>query len=412
MNHKKTLDIAIWGLIALFVAGWIVLALQNLGFLSLWMDEGFHYLAAEGILKHGYPLFPSGHIYYKAILYTYILAFFSLVFGLKAATLRLISVLAIGVLIPSAYLVAKKFFSRTIGILAVGILTLSVWEAEYARLALYFAPLQLFYLLSLYFFYRGFVEDRKNFKILATIFFILIPLVHQLGMGVWFCFPALLFMKGLKRFFKKDVLASFSITTLFYVFLQLHEFFFWKVGYVYAKEDTSFRGMINYFVSGFSLDYFKEFFRSFPRMSLVVLAGLFLYLGSRFGKNGEPDAQTGTPDRTPWFYLNLCLFFPMLFFRVFPDARPAALPGPAVSGLCHPFSRRPLQVVGDPPQGICCASFSAGEEKDRFGRGSSTFPRPGRSFDGGRGAGAGPVDRQSALRRSDRGRYHHPFGTL
>lgn len=307
-------DRLVWIALLLVLAGWVVVMLRNLGYLSLWMDEGFHYLAAQGILQHGYPLYPSGHIYYKAIFYAYILALLAKVFGLTATTLRIVSVLSVAGLLALAYFIGRRFFSRTIGILAFFILALSVWEIEDGRLALYFAPLQLMYLASLYIFYRAFVDDDRRFKPWVIVFFILTPQVHQLGMGIYFCYPALLIMKGLKRFLKKDVLLSFGIITLFYFLMQVSEFFFWKVGYVYAKTDTSLRGMFNYFFSSFNLDYFKEFFRGFPWMSLIVLAGIFLCLGRLAAASRGADDDRS---RSPWLYFILALIFPLLFFGVF-----------------------------------------------------------------------------------------------
>jgi len=314
LRSKRTADLAVGGVLAAAVLVWIVLLLQNLGSLSLWMDEGFHYLAADGILKHGVPLFPSGHVYFKAILYTYVLAFLSFLFGLDAVTLRVVSVLCIGALIPLVYHVGRRFFDRTVGLLGAVILALSVWEVEYARLALYFAPLMLFYFLSLYFFYRGFFEDVRKFKVWATVFFLLTPQVHQLGQGIVFAYAALFLIRGARRFFKKDVLWSAGLVGLATVGLQLHEYFFWKVGYVYFKDGKSVAGMLRYFFGGFSLDYFKEFFRSFPWMSLVVLAGIFLCLGIYLRRREEAPPAGGS---TPWLYLNLSLVFPLFFFAFF-----------------------------------------------------------------------------------------------
>ncbi|MDD8014088.1 MAG: glycosyltransferase family 39 protein [Acidobacteriota bacterium] len=290
--------------------------LQGLGRLSLWMDEGFHYLAAQGILQHGYPLFPSGHVYYKAILYCYIVSGFAFLFGLNAFSLRLFSVICFAALIPLTYVVAKKFFSRIPALLAAALLSLSAWGIEYARAGLYFAPLQLFYLLGLYVFYLGYFEDRKKYKVWAWILFAMTPLIHQLGVGLCFCLPALLIGRGFKRFMKRDVLSLFLAVGLFYAFIQLHEFFFWKVGYVYERTDTSLRGMIEYFFSGFSFAYFQEFYRSFPAMSLVVLGGIFLYLAYRFAGRSA-DRASGGPAGAGWLYVYLNLLFPLLFLGFF-----------------------------------------------------------------------------------------------
>jgi len=316
-GNPKPVDALLWAAVLALTGVFFVLLLHNLGSLSLWMDEGFHAMAGQSILKHGYPLFPSGHIYYKAILYTYALALLSAVFGQNEFILRIISLLAVALSLPLLFHMVKKYFSRWAGLAAVIILALSPWEVENARLALYFAPLQLFCLLSLYVFHKGFFEDHKPSRWLAVVLLILTPQVHQLGMGLWFCFPALLFLRGLRRFLKKDVLVPFGLVTAFYGFMQVSEFFFWKVGYVYEKTDSSLRGMVNYFFSGFSLGYFKEFFKSFPWMSLTVLAGLFLCLGARRAPAGGQDGEKSVLFRERWLFFNMCLFFPLLFLGFF-----------------------------------------------------------------------------------------------
>ncbi len=214
------------------------------------------------------------------------------------------------------YIVARRFFTRTIALLFVVLLALSAWEVEYARAALYFAPLQLAYVAGIFLFYRTFFEEKAGSRKWALAVFLITPLVHQLGVGLWFCFPALVLIKGWKRFIKKDVFSFFIITTLFFALIQIHEYFFWKVGYVYERTETSLLGMIRYFFSGFSFDYFKELSWSFPLMSLFVVGGLFLCLGIRAVRSKQPD-PVPTDFDSNWLYLNFCLFFPLLFLGFF-----------------------------------------------------------------------------------------------
>jgi hypothetical protein len=143
--------------------------------------------------------------------------------------------------------------------------------------------------------------------------FLLIPQIHQLGMGLIFCFPALLVVRGLKRFLKKDSLLAMGVVTLGYFLVQVHEYFFWKVGYVYYKDDASLGGMIRYFFSSFNLVFFKELFGLFPLMTLVVLGGIFFYLGRRAAVRGD----VADPDDKAWLYLILCLLFPLIFWGFF-----------------------------------------------------------------------------------------------
>ena len=293
-----------------------ILLIRSLDALSLWMDEGFYYLATQKILDLGYPLFPSGHIYYKAIFYAYASALFTKIFGFTVFNLRLISVLCTVALLPVIYLMGKRLFSRMVGLGAAVVFSLCVWVAEYGRVDLYFAPLQLVSFGGLYLFYRGFFEEKNRYKVLATATFIIAPLIHQLGMSVWFCYPAFFLIKGIKRFFRRDVLLSFTLTSVFYLLVQLHEYFFWEVGYVYAKTDQSIQGMIQYFFSSFSIKYFYEFYRSFPQMSVVILAGFFLLLVNGLRERLATRSFTFSFSRN-WLFLYLCLVFPVVFLGFF-----------------------------------------------------------------------------------------------
>lgn len=317
----KTRDLVLWAVVALLCVASALVLLQRLDALSLWMDEGFHYLAAEGILDHGYPLFPSGHVYFKAILYAYALAASCLLFGLNAFGLRFVSVLAFIALLPLAFLFAKRIFGRAAGLLAAVGLALSAWQLEIGRLALYFLPVQVFYIAGLYAFYRGYFEEDRRWKRAAFVLFLLIPHVHQLGLGVVFAYPAFLLLRGARRFLRKDVLIPFLVVGASYAALQLHEFFFWKVGYVYERTDTSLKGMVDYFFSSFSLDYFGELARSFPKMSLVVFAGAFLGLGVRFIQSRRAEVLPAEARETAageaWLFVNLCLVFPVVFLGFF-----------------------------------------------------------------------------------------------
>jgi hypothetical protein len=135
-------------------------------------------------------------------------------------------------------------------------------------------------------------------------------------MSVWFCYPAFFLIKGTKRFFRRDVMLSFSLTSVFYILVQLHEYFFWEVGYVYAKTDQSFQGMIQYFFASFSLKYFYEFYGSFPQMSVVIFAGFFLLLGTWLLERRTTKSPDFSFSRN-WFFLYLCLIFPIVFLGFF-----------------------------------------------------------------------------------------------
>jgi len=300
---------------SLAAAASFVLRLPHIGRLSMWMDEGFYFLAAQKILEHGYPLYPSGHVLFKGILFSYVLALAGFVGGLNEVTLRLVCLLAASLTIPLFYLLGRAFTSCLAAVAGTVILFFSVWETEYARLILYYAPLQLVYVAGLYCFIRGYFDDRRGYRTAAIILFLLGPHIHQLALGLLFSFPALFLARGAKRFFRKDVLWPFGFAALNALAIQLHEMFFWKVGYVYVKTPTSLGDAFRYFFRSFSLDYVKEMWKSFPFMFIIVFAGLVLVLGDSAGRRAADSAEEER--RRRWIFLNFCLLFPILFFGIF-----------------------------------------------------------------------------------------------
>jgi 4-amino-4-deoxy-L-arabinose transferase-like glycosyltransferase len=291
------------------------LRIKHLDRLSLWMDEGFYVLAAQQILHHGYPLYPSGHILFKGILYSYLLALAGWLFSPSALTFRMISVIASVLALPLFYLLARKMVSPVLALLGTFILAFSTWETEYARTAIYFSLLQLIYLACLYFFHLTYLEGRKKYFWPTVIFFLLAPHIHQLAMGTFFSFLALFFIFGYRRFFRRDVLWPSALIAASYLLLQLHELFFWKVGYVYEKEPSGLKEGLNYFFQGFTLAYFREILLSFPRMGLIVFLSFFLYLGLRLGRAYFEAQEKIFLDRWLFFFINFLL--PLIFFGFF-----------------------------------------------------------------------------------------------
>jgi len=288
---------------------------RNLDRLSLWMDEGFYVLAAQQILVHGYPLYPSGHVLFKGILYSYLLGLIGWLFGPSAVALRLVSVVASVLVLPLFYLLAKKIVSPGLAFLGVLLVAFSSWETEYSRTAIYFSLLQLCYLACLYLFHLCYLEEKKKYLIPMTIIFLLAPHVHQLAMGTLFSFVALFFLSGVRRFFRREVLLPLVVISASYLLIQIHELFFWKVGYVFEKQPQGLKEGLSYFFQGFTLGYFQEILRSFPRMGWVVYAGLFLYFGQRLYRRLAETQEKLYLDR--WFFLNVNFFLPLVFFGFF-----------------------------------------------------------------------------------------------
>ncbi len=167
-------------LAVLLVAG-LALRSWRIGYLNFWGDEDITALAAKGILAHGYPKFPSGMIYFRSMLTTYMSGASAALFGLNEMALRLPSVCFSLATIVVAFFLGRRLFSPQVGLLAAFILTFSHWELEFGRHARMYAIFAFFYTFALYAIYRGVYERQRRWLALGFAGAICAVFSHVLG---------------------------------------------------------------------------------------------------------------------------------------------------------------------------------------------------------------------------------------
>lgn len=183
-----------WLLLSLLLMMAFWLRIQNLGELGLYGDADHTYFAVKGILDKGYPIMPSGMFYPRGLIYSYLAALASSIFGLTEFSLRLpsvvFSILALGVL----YVLLKNIFDTRVAIVTTALLSLSVWDIQIARHARMYETLLFFYLSSTLCFYKGIMQGNRKYKFLVPLMFILTTSVHELGvfLNLLFLCPFLL----------------------------------------------------------------------------------------------------------------------------------------------------------------------------------------------------------------------------
>ena len=74
MRGKRWTGAGIAGALAVLTAAALYLRFTRLGALSLFADEGFTCLAVRGILERSVPVLPSGFVYWKSLLYSWVAA--------------------------------------------------------------------------------------------------------------------------------------------------------------------------------------------------------------------------------------------------------------------------------------------------------------------------------------------------
>ncbi len=167
-------------IILLLVIGFVI-RLYNLGELSLWWDELLTGTYVTRILETGLPISPSGFEYYwRGISYHYLVSGFTFIFGNTEFWLRFPSVLlGIGTIILS-FLITKRI-NKILALFIVIILTFSIYNVEYSQFARFYIMNAFLFLLNIEFFWRGFFEQKKWFKVLSIITFLIMILTVQLG---------------------------------------------------------------------------------------------------------------------------------------------------------------------------------------------------------------------------------------
>jgi len=157
------------------------LRFNNLGDKPFWFDEAVTSYAAMGLLQHGTPVLPSGEVYNRGLLNTYLIALSFKTFGISEFSARIVSVIFGSLSIPLVYLMGKELGKRT-GLIAALIITFSAFEIFYAQFARMYAQFQFFYLLTAYLFYISLKKNNIKLFLLSVVPFICAWYSHVLSL--------------------------------------------------------------------------------------------------------------------------------------------------------------------------------------------------------------------------------------
>ena len=176
------------GLLVLIAAAYRLYNLNGLGYSH---DESIQALAVKGILDRGYPVFDSGAVYVRSLLLQYIEALSAKLFGWNEGAIRLPSALFNVATIPLVYFFTRDLIGRRTALVAVTLFTFSAWEVELSRAARMYTAFQFFYLMSLYAFFKGFIQRHRVFRYVTLGIFFLTFTTHQLSftLSLLFLFP-------------------------------------------------------------------------------------------------------------------------------------------------------------------------------------------------------------------------------
>ena len=150
----------------------------NLGKWPLAIDEYYFAQSVQNLLHFGVPKFACGGYYVRGLLLQYTSAVLQLA-GLSAELApRLIAAVCTVVTLPAAYQLGRRLGGRDVGLLAVAVLALSVWEVEIGRFGRMYGPFQAVFLWYVVFFVRYVIDGQRR---------ALLPMLvlSALGLAVW-----------------------------------------------------------------------------------------------------------------------------------------------------------------------------------------------------------------------------------
>lgn len=194
-------------LLTLIALGFFLRAEYMLG-ASLYVDEYTTIFAAQKIIAHGYPRFPSGAIYSRGLLFSYLDALSIYLMGFSGVSARLPGVMASTLTIPLIFFLGRRLFSRSVGLMAAALLTLSPEVIIWGSRARMYSPLLLFVVLSALFFFEGVIskDDVRQRRLFLCAFLLgLFTHLEALVLLPAFLVAALL-RRGVRFFTRRGVI--------------------------------------------------------------------------------------------------------------------------------------------------------------------------------------------------------------
>jgi 4-amino-4-deoxy-L-arabinose transferase-like glycosyltransferase len=146
---------------------------------SPYVDEYITLRAARQILDRGLPLLPTGNFYSHGLILSYVEAGVMALTGFNPLAARLPVLLVSLLAVVLTWWVGRQWFSPPVGLLAAALLALAPDAIIWGGRARMYAPLQLFVLLALFFFWRSLTRggNRRDAVLFALCF--LAALFHQ-----------------------------------------------------------------------------------------------------------------------------------------------------------------------------------------------------------------------------------------
>ncbi len=190
----------------LIIATSLFLKLYYVDEYSTFTDELISALAAKSIGENGIPILSPGAIYQRALLHHYLLSIPINLFGLSFFSMRINSILFSCLTILIIYLLGIKVANRRVALAAALLLCLNSAFNQYSLAGRMYMTYGTFYILSIYFFYRGFLEGKSISKVISLCFMVATMLSSEAGLIIGPIFLFLAFIYQRETWYKDRVI--------------------------------------------------------------------------------------------------------------------------------------------------------------------------------------------------------------
>jgi Dolichyl-phosphate-mannose-protein mannosyltransferase len=144
------------------ICGGVLARFAGLGKWPFAIDEYYFAQSVQNVLHFGIPKYACGGFYTRGLLLQYSSALLQLAGLSPELAPRVIAAVSSLVALPAVFIIGRRVEGKTIGLIAVSIMALSVWEVEIARLGRMYAPFQALFLWYLVFFFSYTLDRRRR----------------------------------------------------------------------------------------------------------------------------------------------------------------------------------------------------------------------------------------------------------
>jgi hypothetical protein len=289
----------------------------GLGDLSLYGDEEHTMLAVQAILADGVPHMPSGMGYWRAVPYSYMATGSALIFGVNELAIRVPSAVLGLIALPVFYALARRHIGWLSGLMATWLLVCSAWHIDISREGRMYSAFLTFFLISLLWFEKGFIDKNPLYRILALVGAVLTVTSHELSilLMVFWCIPVFLGMYRLA--YKEQVfilVVSLGLSIFWYGYQQFEAF---VVPGVVQDQDVAQVSLLAKIQGALHLNFLPKFWmlsdvwdqHVLLFCGLAVSVILWLLTSYRFFARPEPIS--------PWLYIVALLLSGFALFNLF-----------------------------------------------------------------------------------------------